>query len=98
MKKNKTTDEYNYLPLDNYEKYYYTNDIDIASVLVCKKYVLIDIVQITHIKVTFVFKNHSSIDDIITNFWSNKIVVHPLEFSNFRKNLKSRIYNMKKNY
>lgn len=95
MKKQSKSNKLNHVPLDDYQKYHYTNDIDIASVLVCKGYTLEDIVPVSHIKVTFVFKNHPAIDDAVDGFWSNRIEVRPLEFSNARKNLKSRIYGMK---
>ena len=82
--------------LDDYQNYYYTSDIDVASVLICKGHVLKDIALVSHIKATFIFKSHPSITDVIDGFWSNRIEVRPLEFSNTRKNLKSRIYGMKK--
>lgn len=99
MNKHLAHDEgYEYIPTDDYENYYYTNDIDVASMLVCKGYNLKDVVAISHNKATFVFKNHPAINDAVDGFWSNRIEVHPLEFSNARKNLKSRIYGMRKGY
>lgn len=85
-------------PLDDYENYYYSNDIDVASMLVCKGYTLEDIVTVSHKKATFIFKNHPAIKDAVDGFWSNRLEVHPLEFANARKNLKSRIYAMQKDY
>ncbi len=84
--------------LDDTENFYYTNDIDVASTLVCKGYTLADVVPISHNKATFVFKNHSAIAEAVDGFWSNRIEVHPLEFANTRKNLKSRIFGMRKDY
>ena len=84
--------------LDDYENYYYSNDIDVASTLVCKGYTLEDVVNSTSNKATFIFRNHPAIKDAVDGFWSNRIEVHPLEFANARKNLKSRIYAMQKNY
>jgi len=86
------------VPLDDYKNYYYSNDIDVASVLVCKGYALEDVVPISNNKATFVFKNHPAITDAVDGFWSNRIEVHPLEFANARKNLKSRIFGMRKDY
>jgi uncharacterized protein YdaT len=98
MRKNKQNQKFNHVPLDDYQNYYYTNDIDVASALICKGYTLEDIVPVSHIKATFVFKNHPAIADAVDGFWSNRIEVRPLEFSNARKNLKSRIYGMRKTY
>ncbi len=85
---------YAYLPTDDYENFYYCTDIEIASMLVCKKYTLVDIVPERNGKATFVFHNMEGIPDAIKAFWSNRIDVHPLEFANTRKNLKSRIFGM----
>jgi hypothetical protein len=60
--------------------------------------VVVDVVPISHNKATFVFKNHSSITHAVEGFWSNRIEVRPLEFANNRKNLKSRIFGMRKDY
>ena len=99
MQKHTAQEEgYQYVPLDDYENYYYSNDIDVASALVCKGYTLVDIVPINHTKATFVFKNHLAIVDAVDGFWSNRIEVRPQEFANARKNLKSRIYGMKKGF
>lgn len=81
-------------PLDPYE----TNDIDVAVTLVCKGYTLENIVAISSKKAAFIFTNHPALKDAVDGFWSNRIEVHPLEFANTRKNLKSRIYAMQRDY
>jgi hypothetical protein len=80
--------------LDPYE----TNDIDVAATLVCKGYTLEKIAAISSKKAAFIFTNHSALKDAVDGFWSNRIEVHPLEFANTRKNLKSRIYAMQRDY
>jgi len=82
--------------LGHNEDYYHSTDIDIASTLICKGYELTDVVLISHNKATFVFRNHPAITDAVDGFWSNRIEVHPLNFTNTRKNLKSRIFGMQK--
>lgn len=86
----------NEIPLNDYKNYYYTSDIDVASTLICKGYSLEEIVPLSYTKVTFVFKNHSALTDAVDGFWSNRIEVRPLEFANTRKNLKSRVFSLKK--
>jgi len=78
------------------DKYYETSDIDIASMLLCKGYTLEDVVPVTRIKVNFLFKNQPAIADVVDGFWSNRIEVRPLDFTNNRKNLKTRIFGMQK--
>lgn len=79
------------------DKNYYSNDIDIATTLICKGYELLDITHMGQGKYSFVFKNYPTIHDAVAGFWDNRIEVKPLEFANIRKNLKSRIYGMGKN-
>jgi hypothetical protein len=99
MKKHTAQDEgYRYIPLDDYQNYFYISDIDIASTCICKNHELISIEKLSDTKATFVFKNQTNISKIVEDFWDNKIEVHPLEFANARKNLKSRIYGMNKSY
>jgi hypothetical protein len=52
MKKNKESDELEHVPLDDYKNYYYSNDIDVASTLICKGYELTDITPVSHNKTT----------------------------------------------
>ncbi len=98
QKQSVNKEAFQYVPLDDYERYYYSSDIDVASTLVCKGYELVDVVPVNPTKATFAFKNHPAILDAVDGFWSNRIEVRPLEFANARKNLKSRIYGMKKGF
>ncbi len=84
--------------INNIQEYYYTNDIDIASLLVCKGYNLINITYITQTKVTFIFLKNQEIEPIVESFWTNLAEVKALDFTNTRKNLKSRIYGSNNNY
>jgi len=93
--KNKTK-EISYVRLDDDDKYYYCSDIDVATTLVSKKYNLFTIDKITEIKVVFIFERTQDIEKVVEAFWGNKIEVYPLEFATNRKNLKNRIYGMKK--
>jgi hypothetical protein len=96
--KRKSNDDYSYLPLNDYKNYFYHEDLEVASALLCKGYKLIDIVPQTRTKMTFVFKAHPAITDAVDGFWSNRIEVRPLEFANHRKNLKTRIFSLQKHY
>lgn len=99
MNKNtKSNDDYKYIDLYDYKNYTYISDIDVASTCICKGHELVSIEKFNEIKATFIFKNQLEISKIIEDFWNNEAFVHPLEFANARKNLKSRIYRMKKNY
>lgn len=83
---------------DELDRYFETTDFDLSVALMCKNYVLESIENELGNKLVFVFQKDEDIEDVVDGYWSNKILVSPLEFANARKNLKSRIYGMKKNY
>lgn len=87
--------DFQYVPLNDYEHFYYCTDIEIASTLVAKGFELASIDKISETKATFIFRKERGIDAMVDGFWTNSIEVYPLEFANARKNLKSRIYAMK---
>lgn len=96
MKKHIAHDEgYQYVPLDDWTNYFYTNDFDLSVTLLCKGYNLVTIDAEQGGKKIFVFKNSTGIGDAIDGYWTNSIEVKPLEFANARKNLKSRLYGMR---
>lgn len=99
MNKNtKANDDYQYIPLDDWTNYFYTSDFDLSVTLICKGYNLATIDAEPNNKMVFVFKNNASIGEVVDGYWSNRVLVNPLEFANARKNLKSRIFGMRKNY
>ncbi len=87
---------YRYMPLD--ETRTKLTDFDLAVTLICMGCILETIDEESKGKLTFVFKDDEDIRDAIEQYWSNKLLVSPLEFSNARKNLKSRMYGIKSNY
>jgi len=93
-----TSENYQCIPLDNWANYFYTSDFDLSVTLICKGYILETIDAELNGKLIFVFKNNTGIGKIIDGYWSNKITVNPLEFANSRKNLKTRIFGIKKHY
>lgn len=88
------------VPLEDYDNFTYTPDIELASTLVCKGFEIVSIDLVTPNKATFIFKRSAGIDAVIDDFWGNRLEVKPLEFAAARKQLKSRIYGMRphKNY
>lgn len=99
MNKNITKEQnYQYIPLDDWNNYFYTSDFDLSVTLICKSYNLVTIDAEPSGKFVFVFKNESGIKDVVDGYWSNHITVSPLDFANARKNLKSRIFGVRKYY
>lgn len=85
---------YKYVPTN--ENDLSTSDFDLSVTLICKGYNLEIIDTEPNGKLIFIFKNTVGISETIDGYWSNKIIVSPLEFANARKNLKSRIFAIQK--
>lgn len=94
----KNNNDFEYIPVSGVENYFYTHDFDFAVTLICKDCDLITIDSEPGGRMVFIFEDTPEIKEIFDGYWANKITVDPLEFTNARKNLKSRIYGMKKNY
>ncbi len=73
-------------------------NFDLAVVLISNKYELETTEEKEEGKLTFIFIGDENIKSLIQQYWSNKLLVDPLEFSNKRENLKSRLFGMKKSY
>jgi hypothetical protein len=100
MQKHIAHDEgYKYLPLEDPKDYFFTFSFDLSVFLICKEYELETIDNHEDKRLVFIFKKDDrDILDTVEEYWSNKTTVNPLEFVNVRKNLKSRIYGMRKSY
>lgn len=82
----------------DWDRYFETTDFDLSVALICKSYVLESIETGKDGKLVFLFEKKENVTVAVDEYWSNKMLVSPLEFANVRKNLKSRIYGLKKNY
>lgn len=96
MQKN-TNEDYQYIPLNDWKNYFYTTDFDLSVTLLCKGHNLTTIDSKPSGKVMFIFKTSATLVKMVDKYWSNMITVNPLEFANYRKNLKSRIFGIRKN-
>ena len=97
-KNTKVNEESQYVPLDDWTNYFYTSDFDLSVTLICKGHTLATIDAEPSGKLIFVFKKNTGMGDVVDGYWTNKILVNPLEFANARKNLKSRIFGIRKNW
>ncbi|MCE9585091.1 DUF5659 domain-containing protein [Candidatus Nomurabacteria bacterium] len=94
----KDSSDYQYIPLDDWKNYFYSTDFDLSVTLICKGHPLVTIDAERGGKLLFVFNSSPELGAVVDGYWSNKITVSPLDFANARKNLKSRIFGMRKNY
>lgn len=73
------------------DNHYKTSDLSLAATL--SLYFPIALIDRTNgRKVLFVFNRTSALDELVTKYWQNKVVIEPQVFSNQLKNLKTRIY------
>lgn len=73
--------------------YLVTNDLPLASSLVCLGFSITDIDKADPKKVRFCFQKTEQLDKAVRAFWDNKLCVEPKAFSNCQKSLKARIYS-----
>ena len=89
----------NDLRVDNFEFleefYQHTSNIDLASTLICKGYVIEELAIISDTETIFTFMNDDETKKVVHEFWANNITIKPIEFANARRNLESRILDMK---
>lgn len=92
---NTIIEDYEHIPLNDWTDYFYTSDFDLSVTLLCKRQSLISIDGKANGKLTFIFKNTPELKEVFDGYWSGEVTVNPLEFSNARKNLKTRIFGMR---
>lgn len=68
-----------------------TTDLNLASTLLCLGFDIIGMNSVNKNSVSFFFKKTFQLQDVIDNYWRGKLIVNPLEFSNVRRDLLSRM-------
>lgn len=70
-----------------------TFDLGLASVLVTLKYSLVTLDKANPKKVRFVFKHEKGIEQVVTEYWEDKVQLPAQNLLNNQKILKNRIYS-----
>jgi len=68
-------------------------DLGLASVLVTLEYELLELDKSNPKKVRFVFKREKNIEEVINDYFNDKIKLPALSLFNNQKNLKNRIFS-----
>ena len=74
------------------ENYFKTSDLTLATTL-SLHFPIIKLERLNPHKVVFVFDHFPDLDQMVEQFWQNKLYVEPLQFASQLKNLKTRIYS-----
>ena len=69
-----------------------THDLGLATVLVTLGYELLELDKSNSKRVRFVFKREKDIEQIMSDYFDDKIKLPALSLFNNQKNLKNRIY------
>lgn len=73
------------------QKYYETQDFLLATCLLYEGFTLDCIDQGTKGRATFIFVKHPQLENLLEDFLSARLLVNPLFFESYRKQLKSRL-------
>ncbi len=70
-----------------------TFDLGLATVLVTLKYELLELDRLNPKKIRFVFNRANGIEQMIADYWEDKIELPAQTLLNNQKTLKNRIYS-----
>ncbi len=70
-----------------------TFDLNLSSVLVTLGYELLELDKSNPKKVRFIFRREKNIEQVMTNYFDDKIKLPAQTLFNNQKNLKNRIYS-----
>lgn len=70
-----------------------TQELALATTLVCFGFPISELRKVSDRKLTFVFNRDSGMDDVIQGFWSDSITCSPKRYFYTLKEIKSRIYS-----
>ncbi len=70
-----------------------TFDLGLATVLVTLNYELLELDRSNPKKIAFVFKRKKNIEQVVNDYFNDRIKLPALTLFNNQKNLKSRIYS-----
>lgn len=70
-----------------------TFDLGLATVLVTLEYELLELDRSTPKRIRFIFRREKNIEQVMTDFFDDKIKLPAQTLFNNQKNLKNRIYS-----
>src|SRR3989339_1112176 len=85
--------EYQYIPLDDNERYFYTFDLGCSSALVSAGFELVSLDKANPRKVQFIFRREVGIEKVVDDYWADRLEVKARTFFDNVKMLKNRIYS-----
>jgi len=78
--------------LDN-DRYFHSFDMGLCSALICAGFELISLDKTNPRKVQFILRREVGIEDVVDNYWADRLEVKARTFFDNTKMLKNRIYS-----
>jgi len=78
---------------ENYSNFFYTFDLGCASALVSADFELVSLDKTNPKKVRFVFRREPGIENVVDEYWADRLEVKARTFFDNVKMLKNRIYS-----
>ncbi|MDD3284364.1 MAG: DUF5659 domain-containing protein [Patescibacteria group bacterium] len=85
--------EFEYMPLDSKNRYFFTTDLGCSSALISVGFKLVSLNKSNIKKVQFIFILEKGIELMADKYWANKLEVKARTFFDNTKMLKNRIYS-----
>ena len=85
--------EYNHLPLDDTQNYFYSHDIGLVAYLLCQSFELVGLDKAVRNKVLFILKRGNGVDTEVKKYWDFKSSVDAQSYFNQIKRLKNQIFS-----
>jgi len=77
----------------NSNEYYFTYDLGCSSALICAEFELVSLDKTNPRKVQFIFKREVGIEEVVDDYWADRLEVKARTFFDNIKMLKNRIYS-----
>ena len=91
--KNKLSEDYTYIPLDDNRNYFYSYDIALVSYLLYLKHELVSLDKAVKGKVLFIIKRKPNTDEAIKDFWAFNTSIDAQSYFNQLKRVKNQIFS-----
>jgi len=85
--------EYEYIPLNDHNNFYYTYDLGCSAALICAGFELVSVDRENPRKVQFIFRRADGIDGVLDQYFADRLEVKARRFFDNLKALKNSIWS-----
>lgn len=93
IKKPLTNEDWKYIPLDDSYVVFTTYDLGVSTALLCTGFELLSVDKMNPRKALFVFKKEEDIEDIVDQYFSDRLEVKARSYFDHLKALKNMLYS-----